>query len=457
MRRLFGVGQEAEERHRSGDLAPPLSPSPRLGDEPSSALGHTAPRVARGPEWRVCRDDADWVAIDLETTGLSPRTDRVVEVGIARYDKKGTELESWTSLINPLRDMGATRIHGITAGDVRHAPTFSQAAPEVLAMMAGARLAAHNARFDLGFLDREFERASTAWGDADAFCTMTVPYRLGVVKNRRLTACCAELGIPMSREHAALSDARATASILFRTLERARRSPELPAIAPVWEMPEHRVVTRQRAEASIHVESSIASLADRIGVPDHADVPADVAISYLGLLDRVLEDRRITEEEVQALTEAAQDWSISASVAADLHRAFLAGVGELALADGVITAAERADVKLLTELLGVGPTTPGHVMNIRPPTKTESFVGLTVCFTGESVCTIDGVTISRDQQEQLAIQAGVVVRSGVSRKVDILVLADPDSASGKARKADDLGIRKIAEPVFWRAIGVRID
>ena len=67
------------------------------------------------------------------------------------------------------------------------------------------------------------------------------------------------------------------------------------------------------------------------------------------------------------------------------------------------------------------------------------------------------VQMSRAQREQLAINAGMVVKSGVSAKFDLLVLGDPDSASGKARKADELGIRKMAEPVFWRAIGVTVD
>jgi DNA polymerase-3 subunit epsilon len=53
--------------------------------------------------------------------------------------------------------------------------------------------------------------------------------------------------------------------------------------------------------------------------------------------------------------------------------------------------------------------------------------------------------------------AGMVVKSGVSHLLDVLVLADPESRSGKARKADELGVRKIAEPAFWHALGVPID
>jgi DNA polymerase-3 subunit epsilon len=51
----------------------------------------------------------------------------------------------------------------------------------------------------------------------------------------------------------------------------------------------------------------------------------------------------------------------------------------------------------------------------------------------------------------------MVVKTSVSRKLDVLVLADPDSRSGKAKTADELGVRKMAESVFWRALGVEID
>jgi BRCT domain type II-containing protein len=83
--------------------------------------------------------------------------------------------------------------------------------------------------------------------------------------------------------------------------------------------------------------------------------------------------------------------------------------------------------------------------------------GRSVCFTDASVVAIRGLELTRDDQESLAREAGMVVKAGVSRKLDILVLADPDSRSGKAKTADELGVRKMAEPVFWRALGIDID
>ena len=95
------------------------------------------------------------------------------------------------------------------------------------------------------------------------------------------------------------------------------------------------------------------------------------------------------------------------------------------------------------------------------PVETEvgedSLTGMSVCFTGGSVCSIRGVRLSRDDQERLATQAGLDVRQSVSSRLDILVLANPDSRSTKAERAERLGVRRIAEPAFWRMAGVEVD
>jgi DNA polymerase III subunit epsilon len=98
-----------------------------------------------------------------------------------------------------------------------------------------------------------------------------------------------------------------------------------------------------------------------------------------------------------------------------------------------------------------------EVEPVAPVTRSESLAGKSVCFTGGSVVTIGGAKLTRENHEQLAAEAGLIVHSGVSHGLDLLVMADPDSQSGKAQKADQYGTRRIAEPAFWRAIGVQID
>jgi DNA polymerase-3 subunit epsilon len=62
--------------------------------------------------------------------------------------------------------------------------------------------------------------------------------------------------------------------------------------------------------------------------------------------------------------------------------------------------------------------------------------------------------VTRPVAEQLAAQAGLIVASSVTKKLDLLVAADPKTLSTKGRKAREYGIRIVAEPAFWRMLGV---
>ena len=86
-----------------------------------------------------------------------------------------------------------------------------------------------------------------------------------------------------------------------------------------------------------------------------------------------------------------------------------------------------------------------------------SLTGLSVCFTGALLGTVDGIPITRSTAQLLANNAGLTVRDNVVKELDLLVVADPDTQSGKAKRARALGTRVIAEAVFWASIGARTD
>ena len=83
--------------------------------------------------------------------------------------------------------------------------------------------------------------------------------------------------------------------------------------------------------------------------------------------------------------------------------------------------------------------------------------GKRVCFTGELQSHINGKLITRDVAEALAEQAGLVVSNSVTKKLDLLVVADPNTQSGKAKKARQYGTRVLADSVFWRMIGITVE
>ncbi len=95
-----------------------------------------------------------------------------------------------------------------------------------------------------------------------------------------------------------------------------------------------------------------------------------------------------------------------------------------------------------------------------PAARPEDLVdlpGKSVCFTGESVCTVGGLALSRPTQEILATNAGLRVLPRVSKKLDLLVVSPVVGRTRKVIRAAELGIGWVDEPTFWRAVGVKID
>lgn len=87
--------------------------------------------------------------VDLETTGVYPSVDRVVEIGVVLLDDAGGVEHEFCTVVDPGRAVGATSIHGICASDVAGAPPFAEVAPYLAALLSGRVVAAHNALFDL--------------------------------------------------------------------------------------------------------------------------------------------------------------------------------------------------------------------------------------------------------------------------------------------------------------------
>ncbi len=96
---------------------------------------------------------------DLETTGMSPVRDRIVEIAALRVEKDGSR-SSFSSLVNPGVSIpySAFSVHGISNEMVANAPKFHSIAPEFIKFADESTLVAHNARFDLGFLQESLAR-----------------------------------------------------------------------------------------------------------------------------------------------------------------------------------------------------------------------------------------------------------------------------------------------------------
>lgn len=419
-------------------------------------------------------DGADFAVIDFETTGLFPSAhDRVIEVGIVCIDSDGAVTGEFETLVNPLRDLGPTAIHGVRAHELREAPQFGEIAGDIASHLDGAIVVAHNIRFERSFLEYELRRCGMDAPEYPSLCTLALAGRYGL-RARRLVDCCDLLGIEREGQHAALADARATAALLTALLARARKAgvatlvqlecAPLPGGAWTIVSPSGRARPRSKTRISRSSESFVATLVRRLP-KDDVTPTRDAVAAYLDVLDRALEDRVVTAAESDQLVELAREWGIDEAELANIHVGYLRSLVRLALADRRLTEAEEADLCDVAELLGLSDQLAGLLREsfdaradrtaVAP--RTDELRGKTVCFTGQLTSTMNGAPVTRERAHALAVAAGLHVRSSVTKDLELLVVADPDSMSGKARKARDYGTRIIAERTFLKAIGARVD
>ena len=100
-----------------------------------------------------------FTVFDVETTGMSPVNDRIVQLGAVRIDRDG-QISRFQTFINPGRKIpsGVICVHHITDEMVASAPHFARAGRDFLDFAKDSTLVAHNARFDLGFLQESLNR-----------------------------------------------------------------------------------------------------------------------------------------------------------------------------------------------------------------------------------------------------------------------------------------------------------
>lgn len=164
-----------------------------------------------------------FAVVDLETSGLSARWHRILQIGLVTVDADGVVGERWSTYVKlrwPLQRVGPTHIHGITKSMLKGAPSLDAALDELGRRIDGAVLTAHNARFDGAFLDRAVRRRPPddplrVALDAQ-LCTLAMSRRLDPDhhESHRLGDVCARYGVDHSDPHDALADATATAAIL---------------------------------------------------------------------------------------------------------------------------------------------------------------------------------------------------------------------------------------------------
>ncbi|CAM4249455.1 MULTISPECIES: exonuclease domain-containing protein [Corynebacterium] len=338
--------------------------------------------------------DSGYAVIDLETTGFG-KFDRIVEIGVVQLGPDLSVERTWRTLVQPMRDIPNTHIHGISATDVVDAPTFDQVADELRGLMQGRTPVAHNASFEKRFLQTELARAGMANWVSEAW-----------VDTMRLAR--EYMGVGKLSEALALADAEATAELL------------------------RYFYSQQARQAGTRIAQLSCAL------PSSGEWGEE---TYRRRLAHALKDKEITRAEASLLEAAAT--GLAAEDVEAINEEFTRQLVIEAWADGVITDDERAELLAVAEALGVN--TAGL---LEDPQADDDGV---VLKPGDRVALTGALDIPRDAWTERATAAGLDV-GGVTKKCAVLVAANPDSMSGKARKAREYGVPIVKEAMFAQLI-----
>ncbi|MDP7259990.1 MAG: 3'-5' exonuclease, partial [Anaerolineales bacterium] len=162
------------------------------------------------------------ISLDLETTGLDPDNDVIIEIGAVKFSNERVDDEFHT-LVNPGRPISRfiTQLTGITNEMVAEKPLLAAVLPRLTDFVGTTPLLAHNVGFDLGFLRKHGALQMNAQVDTMDLAATVLPaagrYSLG--------ALATELEVALPATHRALDDARVTRAVYLALLKRARELP----------------------------------------------------------------------------------------------------------------------------------------------------------------------------------------------------------------------------------------
>ena len=170
--------------------------------------------------------NVSFAVVDVETTGLNPEIDRIVQLAAVIVNGDGDIIDSFDTIVKPENpdeyQHGAEHIHGISAEQVSSGMPLRIALEKLWDISAGNVFTAHNAQFDLGFLHAESERVGINDHVEVHIDTLELSRRTTGADNTRrhnLLALCEHYGIERDKVHEAKSDATATAQLLMHLMK----------------------------------------------------------------------------------------------------------------------------------------------------------------------------------------------------------------------------------------------
>ncbi|HEX6560009.1 MAG TPA: 3'-5' exonuclease [Longimicrobiales bacterium] len=230
-----------------------------IGPAEAELERRAAQAAARTLEPPLPLDDLEYAIIDTETTGAGVgRGHRITDIAIVRVNARGRVLHEYSTLVNPGRRIPAmiTALTHIDNGMVRHAPRFEDIARDVRALLEGRVFVAHNAAFDWAFVTGELIRTTGRPLHARRLCTVRLARKVvPEVRSRSLDSLSYFFDVPNAARHRAFGDARATAVVFGRMMERVRERE-----VNTWQELEHMTLRRSQRRKRTAMPTSIPEI-----------------------------------------------------------------------------------------------------------------------------------------------------------------------------------------------------
>ena len=213
-------------------------------------------------------EETEFSVLDVETTGLSARNNRVIEIGIVKV-KSLKVTDKFSTLINPGCDIPyfITQFTGIANSDVEYSPSFYDTAEEIEDFIGNSVISGHNLSFDEGFLRYEFIRNGYEPLSNLTVCTLKLSRKIfPELKSKSLSSVTEYLKIKNKDSHRALSDAEATAKILIKLIKKLSEEDGVKTLQQLIEYQSSVIPTNQLIKLPKGIHDSIYSLPNSPGV-----------------------------------------------------------------------------------------------------------------------------------------------------------------------------------------------
>ncbi|MCV7379804.1 3'-5' exonuclease [Mycobacterium alsense] len=388
-------------------------------------------------------EQAIFTVVDLETTGLNPETDRIVEIGLVKFSADGRTIDEFATLVNnPGSSREAIGVHRILDSDLVGAPPIEDVLREAFSFISGTVLVAHNFAFEGGFLSVAAWRAGIRLPDAVGVCTLETCRRHLDGRAFGLPAMYkTATGEWAHHGHTALGDARAVKEVLLWLLRNApsplyfTQEPRVAAPSPVLDTCQIscRPVPLVRASMADLLASFPQSTRTRRGDPRAIQ-------SYRTLLDQSVHDGRLTMQEASDLARLAMATGVTGTRLRQIHRQ----AWDTAFAEekdrpwAALTPLRRREMYLLADALGLTDLASDVNAVIaacsepEPPPEARYLRALRVAIVGED----PEIVALRERAESHGAKLAV----HVTKTVQWLATTTPGSSDARHTSARKLGI-----------------